>query len=732
LAPMPRAERPKIDPILLAILLAGLAIRVGYLIYYRSLPTWDQLTVDNYYHLHWAQVIASGNWLGDTTFFRAPLYVYLLGGLYRLLGDSLWVGRLFGLVIGAASLTMTFLIARRIFTRRTALVAVSLQALCPIMIYFEGELLLDALFTLLVQIVLYRTILWLERPTPHRMFWVGIALGVAAITRPTALVIVIALLPFLVGMVKGWPSRFKNLAALALGAALLIGPVFVRNMIVAGDPVMIASQGGINFYIGNNPSADGLSATLPEPLGFNWRMSDVTSIAEKETGKSLKPGEVSAYWSHQAWRWIAEHPVSAATLYLKKFYFSFADKEISNNRNLSEFFASVPLLRFNPLTFAPLLGLALIGLVLTIRSNRSSLLLGLSVLVLSAANSVFFVNSRFRLPVIPILIILGALALAVIAESIRRREWQKAVLPLGVSLVIALLCHLDFVSLPRGTAAQELNSRTLYFYSLNDLPRALACGRDAATQDATFPEVNLNLGNIWLRAGHSDSAEYYYRREIAAHPDRAKGYTNLASLEHLNRADDSAQTLINRALELQPADPIVNALAIRISSARRDIPVDSLKLVLTEGAARSHNDPRVLTEAGSALVQRDMLSEAEPLLLRAISAHPPAVETDDAAFDREFVNSRNRFEQRKGTAYYLLGFIAGRAGQYDDAVRYSREAIQRDSLLPQAYVNLVSGFLSQGHVAAADSTLTLALTRFPDDPNLTRLAQSMAQMKRDR
>ena len=45
---------------LLIILALALVVRVYYLNYYFHLPDWDQLTVDNYYHHHWAQSIASG------------------------------------------------------------------------------------------------------------------------------------------------------------------------------------------------------------------------------------------------------------------------------------------------------------------------------------------------------------------------------------------------------------------------------------------------------------------------------------------------------------------------------------------------------------------------------------------------------------------------------------------------------------------------------------------------
>ena len=64
---------------LLLVLLLACLIRIYYLLEYSSLPDWDMLTVDNYYHHHWALSIAGGDVLGDTTYFRAPFYVFCLG-----------------------------------------------------------------------------------------------------------------------------------------------------------------------------------------------------------------------------------------------------------------------------------------------------------------------------------------------------------------------------------------------------------------------------------------------------------------------------------------------------------------------------------------------------------------------------------------------------------------------------------------------------------------------------
>jgi len=75
--------------------------------------------------------------------------------------------------------------------------------------------------------------------------------------------------------------RFLILAA---GCVIIVSPVTLRNIFIGHDKVLIASQGGINFYIGNNPYADGTSAVIPE-FGNTWQYSDCEYLVQKETSR---------------------------------------------------------------------------------------------------------------------------------------------------------------------------------------------------------------------------------------------------------------------------------------------------------------------------------------------------------------------------------------------------------------------------------------------------------------
>ena len=351
------------DRLILVVLALAILVRVIYLYQYHLSPAWEQLTVDSWYHHHWAQSIAGGNVFGDTTYFRAPFYVYCLGVLYAVLGDSLWVGRLFGLLIGLASVGMTYMLARRFLNRWFAATAAAIQACLPIVIYFESELLLDPLFMLLMQVAVWRALVWLDTRHERDLFVTGLALGLAAICRPTALAPALVVLIYALAGKQEGRQRLTRAVFFVAGLSVLIAPIFIRNLTVANDPVLIASQDGINLFIGNNAQADGLSAVMPEPLGHNWQIRQITHIAESDAERKLKPGEVSAYWRGLAFDWIRDNPGDFITLLARKMIFQFGDREVSNNRSLQVHFSSFGWLGRNPLSFGVLIPLAVLGAI---------------------------------------------------------------------------------------------------------------------------------------------------------------------------------------------------------------------------------------------------------------------------------------------------------------------------------------------------------------------------------
>ena len=707
---------------LAVILILAAVVRIVYLIAYQNIPIWDQLTVDNYYHNHWAQSIASGNLFGDTTYFRAPFYVFTLGALYALVGASLWAARLLGLVVGLVSIGLTWALGRKVFNNRVASTAALVQALFPVIIYFESELLLDSLFTMLLQATVYFLLCWQQTNRHHHAIAAGLFMGLAVITRPTALVLLPVILVYQLVVSDEFRFRLRTLGTvwLLMPLVILVGTVFIRNIAVASDPVLISSQGGINFYIGNNEEADGVTARLPEPLGNNWRIAEISYLAELESGRKLRPGEISSFWTSKAIGWISSHPLGFASLYIKKCFYAFTDRLLSNNRNLERFFADIWLLHYNPLSFGWLLAFTVFGLVAGLAGNPRARFFLLLIAMYVALISLFFFNTRFRLPLLPYFILLAGYGLFAIKPMLVSRT--KRLLPAVVAaLAVGVLSFFPVVSPAEVDSPMDETSTGLYHFANGNTDEALRYFRQARTVDSTYPEVNLNLGVAFLRSGKGDSSEYYLKQEMQFNPERPKSYVNLASLYLTDSLIDEAMVMAEKAVSLRPYDIVSNMLLFRAAARSRQIANDSLLRMYRSAAETTGDDIYVLFEAGRSFHVREVLVRAEMIYRQAIAAQPPPIETDDEAFERNFRNSPAAWNHKRSEAWLQIAYCHFRLGNFRESIAPLHKTIDLDPDCFNAYLNLVRTYAWQGDSVQADSVYQAFREQFPDSQQILQM-----------
>src|SRR5205823_8987752 len=93
--------------------------------------------------------------------------------------------------------------------------------------------------------------------------WEALTLGLLVGLTATAIATILFLIPLLIGAILLKPAisthsqlrtRISALVLLFLGAAVGTSPCWVHNRLIAHDRVFLSAHGGINFWIGNNPS----------------------------------------------------------------------------------------------------------------------------------------------------------------------------------------------------------------------------------------------------------------------------------------------------------------------------------------------------------------------------------------------------------------------------------------------------------------------------------------------
>ncbi|MFQ5519822.1 MAG: glycosyltransferase family 39 protein [Candidatus Methylomirabilia bacterium] len=220
----------------------------GGRIYVPSLPEALRPFFDN------PLMINNGKWYG--MFFPGHAAALAMGQ---------WINGLRWVPTVAATLTalLAFLIARRIFGQRTALLTVGLLACSPFFLLSSATLLPHSTVALLLLAFVYSTLRAHEAPGAPR-WWLaaGVALGWAALTRPVSAAAFA--LPWLVWLAvharaaDGGRRRFAGGAILAVVGLATLAIFCAYNIVLAGAPF-------VRSYYAFTPYLQYLSAPFPLP-----------------------------------------------------------------------------------------------------------------------------------------------------------------------------------------------------------------------------------------------------------------------------------------------------------------------------------------------------------------------------------------------------------------------------------------------------------------------------------
>ena len=697
-------RRRRTLPFLLLVFLAALLFRVGYQAQMRDSPLWDHLILDEAYNDAWAVRAAAGDGPPTLPYFRAPLYPGSLALTYRLFGHRPALVRLWQALLSSLSCLLIVFLAHRLFGRFAAGAAGLLAAFYWPWAYFDGEL-QDVPLTLFLNLAALALLVSTENPGPLQAGPAGVLLGLSAVTRPTVLVVVPAVLLWLLWQaVPRRPARQGLVvAALLTGMALPILPVTMRNVLQGGDHVLIASQGGINFFLGNNPESDGHSARLPGSSG-EWEelLEESRRRAEAAAGRPLRPSEISRHWFGRGVSFWMQEPVAALALTARKVGYLLGAPELANNKQVVFFSTTyAPLMRLPWPGFGLVAPLALIGLLWGGGGAGVRLLQGFAFLY-GAAVVAFFVAARLRMPVAVTLIVFAGAGAAVLLDRWRGADRRRLVLP-----AVVLAASLVGVNLPRLWHTENL------------------------------AHAHYSLGNAQRAAGDGAAAVDEYRQALHENPSFRPARRDLAA--ELLRDGRAAEVLdlLQPALRGDPGDSAsrVNlAMALR-SLGRREEAIDQLQSALS--ASPEH--AAAWLRLGNLQVEAGRDEEAAQAFARAMD-----LDAADAAARYNLANLLlARGETGAAVAHYHaivaqhpdhrgswnnLGIAQAGAGEMEAAEASFRGGLRQYPGDPQLLLNLAGTLRAQGKDEEARRALQRALQRAPAGSDLERQVRERLQM----
>ncbi len=619
----------------LVVFLLALLVRVIYTLQSQANPQFATPLMDPAYHDEWAWQLATGTWKPDGPFFRAPFYPLFLAGIYRLVGHNFLVPRLIQDSLGAASCLLTFLIGTRLFSRKVGLLAGLGAALYGILVFFDNELLTEGLLLTLTLAFFYTFLLTLDgapqaatrrapaatvtrgrSALPLLPALSGVLYGLAAITRPTVLIFAPAIAwAFLRGVRRNAVLAFVTLALVPIAI------VTAYNATVGDDFVIIASQGGVNFYIGNNERSDGHTAIVPGTRSDWWGgRFDTIKIAEREVGHPLKESQVSSFWFRKGLAAIAAHPLQWIGLTARKFALFWSAEEIGNNEQIHYQSAYAPIMRFPLLGFGVVAPLACAGALLALRQRRRAAFLPLLWIALYMVGVVaFFVCARYRLPVIPFLLIFAAFGVCEGVALWKRGERRSLLMP--VLLLIGVALAVNARPFTKGeNLAQARYHDGIAWKKKGNLAQAERAYRDAVRLDPGLEEAASNLANLLVQRGDAVAARRLYEQAIASDPHNVMSYVNLASLQLESGEPAAAESTVTRALAIDP--DFSEALRILGVIRERQGDLAGAREAYLHAMRFTREQPRLENNLAGLAMREGRHAEAEERLRRAVALDP--------------------------------------------------------------------------------------------------------------
>ena len=504
----------------------GLAflLRLIHLLEVMDTPFFQHLHTDPFMYHHWAVRITEGDWAGrsNPVFFLGPLYPYFLAVIYSIFGPSTFAACFFQVLLSAASCGLVYHLGRQLFGPVAGLLAGLLAAFYGMFIFFSGLILGATLIIFLDLLMLVMLVSGLQKPAWWKWVLAGVFFGLSAAARGN-----IVLFGPLAGLgivlyfgFKAWKKWVPAGAFLTLAFVATISPLFLHNLLVGDDFVPLTSNAGVNFFIGNNAHSDGIymrnARYKGRPMGLSVRdqQANFPEVAKKELeDDDLKPSEVSGFWVDKTFEEIGADFGRWLGLLGNKLKYYFNAYEVPNNRNyyFSKRFSA--LLRMPLVTFGLILPLALAGIVLSWRGFRKRSMLVFFFLAHLVALAAFFVNARYRLVVVPVLLIYTGAMLRWFYVQFKKRSWTR----LGIVIsLLALVYAFVYLKVPR------INYR------------------------ANF----LNLANAHRDLGSLELALHNYNQALNISPDFYYAYLKMGEvLTRLNRIDEAREAL-NKALRL--------------------------------------------------------------------------------------------------------------------------------------------------------------------------------------
>jgi 4-amino-4-deoxy-L-arabinose transferase-like glycosyltransferase len=368
-------------------------------------------------------------WPGVPTAYFAPGYPFILAVVYSLFGDAILVAKLLNVVAATATCALVYDIGRNLYGRRVGLLAAAGLAIWPGDIYAVSTTYSEPVFLF----AFTATLAFYVRLTRHERrrsngwwFALGVALGLTTLIRGASLLfLAVFTADWLLRL--GWTRQVWIRSALvAAGLILAIAPWVARNWIVMDAPMVLSSDGADALWNAHSPYSTG-THTFSMDRARREMFAEEDALANPEREVAMSRAQ-----SRYALRYWVTHPLEEMRQIPRRLYnfyehdhwaFMGLGRTVTNPRTGRQHKRLFGRRRDAKLAFVAdayfftMLGLGVVGVIASIvGGGRDRWTLPLAAAYFQVLHGIVFHGAeRFHAPLVPILAVLAAVAVAPLA-----------------------------------------------------------------------------------------------------------------------------------------------------------------------------------------------------------------------------------------------------------------------------------------------------------------------------
>jgi 4-amino-4-deoxy-L-arabinose transferase-like glycosyltransferase len=438
---------------------AAILLAMGILFY--GLLMWQYIRFSPYAHIpildarsYWQlaiDVAHFGKPITSTTH-SAPLYPFFLIVCVYLFGPNIYAVYVIQLTLALMTLLLMYQLWQHLFSPLHGFVAGLLSLFYLPFVYYITKLLPEilAIFVLTSFLVIYTHRRLINKP--GGLILLGLVGGLAILARSQFIAVIfplIALLPFYRGADAPLKIRLWRVPIVLAFVTLPLLPIGLYNYHTTGGFYVMAPNGGITFYEGNNPAATGTYSSIPGISDdVNLQLKDIVKVASSHFGRPVTIWEADRYFWLKGISFIKNNPADWIKLELRKLILLISPKETFTIYDIyleRSLYLSVLYLFF--INWGILLPLSIIGIVAIFLSKKELikdilplLVTGIILIVVLLA---FFILDRYRLLLLPVISVFAAHGIISLFELWQKKRLVPAlvgtiVLSIGISATLII------------------------------------------------------------------------------------------------------------------------------------------------------------------------------------------------------------------------------------------------------------------------------------------------------